>query len=118
MTVPPRLPTESSNWPTVAWSSQHAQLSSLAMASQLLLFRFLNVSALATHRLRTALSALGVALGVALVLGVLIFNNSLTGSFTLITRDLRGGANLEVTTDSAAGLEESLVDQVRSTAGV
>lgn len=88
------------------------------MSSAWLLFRLLNLSSFSTHRLRTALSVLGVALGVSLVFAVLIFNSSLTGSFSLTTSDLRGGANLEVTSASSAGIDQAVVDRARTVPGV
>jgi putative ABC transport system permease protein len=82
------------------------------------LFRSLNLGAIASHRLRTALSVAGIALGVMLVLSSLVFNASLTGSYAGMERDLLGATAIEVTAIGSGTFDASLVDRARAVPGV
>lgn len=94
-----------------------ARFASLA-ATQWVLFRSLNLGAIAAHRLRTALSVAGIALGVMLVFSSLLFNESLTGSFVDMERDLLGTASIEVTAIGSSPFDASLVERARRVPGV
>src|SRR5690348_9873644 len=86
--------------------------------AQWVLFRSLNVGAIRSHRLRTALSAAGIALGVMLVLSSLVFDASLTGSYAGMEQDLLGSAALEVTAIGSGTFDASLADRARAVPGV
>jgi putative ABC transport system permease protein len=88
------------------------------MRSSLLLFRVLNLGHLAAHRFRAVLSLAGIALGVTMVFGILILNGSVTSSYKRSNQALQGVAQLEVTTNGTAGLDEKLVERIRSASGV
>lgn len=88
------------------------------MTAVWLLFRTLGLGYFRTHRLRTALSVVGVGLGVMLMLATLILDLSLTGSYGESRADLQGTAQLEVTGNGPAGLRAGVADTVRATPGV
>src|SRR5258708_5654563 len=72
-------------------------------------------------RLRTAqelLAGSGIAVGVALVLGVLLANSSLLGSTENTVRGVIGKARLELDARSDRGFDQNLVERVRSLPGV
>ena len=68
------------------------------------------------HRLRTALTVLGIALGVAVLIAVVLVNRSVMRGFTETLEDVSGRVDLEVT--AARGFEEDRLDVVRGVAGV
>ncbi len=69
------------------------------------------------HRLRTALTFFGIALGVAVVVAIAVVNRSLTTSFQLTIDRIAGKAVLQVA-NGESGIAESLYPIIRDTAGV
>jgi putative ABC transport system permease protein len=69
------------------------------------------------HKLRTALTILSVALGVAVFFAVRTANATLLDSLRLTVEKIAGKATLQVTA-SEAGFPEELINTVRSTPGV
>jgi putative ABC transport system permease protein len=88
------------------------------LRAQWVLFCSLSLGAIASHRLRTALSAAGIALGVMLVLSALLFDTSLTGSFADMEQDLLGSTAIEVTAVGSGTFDAALVDRARGVPGV
>lgn len=82
------------------------------------LFRLLNLRRFNVHRMRTALSVSGIAIGSALLVAVLGLLGSLTGSVEGFIADLAGSADLEVSAISNEGLDESTFFEVEQTPGV
>lgn len=82
------------------------------------LFRLLNLRRFAEHRLRTALSVSGIAIGSALLVAVLGLLGSLTGSVRGFIEDLAGAADLEVSAVSGQGLDERLFFDIEGASGV
>jgi len=70
-----------------------------------------------THRLRVAVTTLGIALGVAVFFAVRTANAALLESLTLTVERLAGKSTLEVTAGEA-GFPEETLDTVRATPGV
>src|ERR1700722_4188443 len=70
-----------------------------------------------SHRLRVALTTLGIALGVAVFFAVRTANASLLDSLTLTVERLAGKSTLEVTAGES-GFSEKVLETVRSTPGV
>lgn len=68
------------------------------------------------HRLRTALTVLGIALGVAMLISVVLVNRSILRSFAETLDDISGKADLEVT--AAASYEEEKLEGIRAVPGV
>lgn len=64
------------------------------------------------------LAAGGIAVGVALVFGVLLANASLTGSAEQLVHSIAGGATLQMTARSEAGMPEALARRASRVAGV
>lgn len=64
------------------------------------------------------LAAGGIAIGVALVFGVLLANSSITGSASGLIHQLVGSARLQLAARSAAGFDESLTDAAGRLPGV
>ena len=71
----------------------------------------------ARHRLRTALTFFGIALGVAVVVAIAVVNRSLTTSFQSTIEQIAGKAVLQVA-NGEGGIAESLYPIIRDTAGV
>lgn len=69
------------------------------------------------HRLRTFLTFLGVALGVAVIVAIAIVNRSLSTSFHSTIEQIAGKAVLQVS-NGESGVPESLLPAVRDTSGV
>lgn len=69
------------------------------------------------HKLRTTLTFLGIALGVALYFAVRTANTTLIGSLNLTIEKLAGKATLQITA-SESGFPEPILETVRSTPGV
>ncbi len=82
------------------------------------LFVLLNLRRFVEHRMRTALSISGVAIGAALLVAVLGLLGSLTGSVEGFIQDLSGLADLEVSGVSGEGLEEQTFFKVEEAEGV
>ena len=69
------------------------------------------------HRLRTALTFFGIALGVAVIVAIAAVNRSLTTSFQSTIDQIAGKAVLQVA-NGESGIAESLFPLIRDTAGV
>jgi putative ABC transport system permease protein len=69
------------------------------------------------HRLRTALTFFGIALGVAVIVAIAVVNRSLTTSFQSTIDRIAGKAVLQVA-NGESGIAESLFPIIRDTAGV
>lgn len=69
------------------------------------------------HRLRSAMTVLGVALGVAVLVAVVATNGAILDSFRSTLGDIGGKIHLEVR-GGDTGLPEELVEQVRGVPGV
>lgn len=70
------------------------------------------------HTAQELLAGSGIAVGVALVLGVLLANSSLLGSTENTVRGVIGRARLELDARSDRGFDQNLVERVRSLPGV
>jgi putative ABC transport system permease protein len=69
------------------------------------------------HRLRTALTFFGIALGVAVIVAIAIVNRSLTSSFQSTIDQIAGKAVLQVA-NGESGIAEGLFPTIRDTPGV
>jgi putative ABC transport system permease protein len=69
------------------------------------------------HRLRSVLTTLGIALGVAVLVAVVLVSRSIVLGVTQTIADLAGKADLQVAA-SASGLSESMIDKIREVPGV
>jgi putative ABC transport system permease protein len=79
---------------------------------------FLYRRRLRAHPLQEFLAGAGIAVGVALVFGVLLANAGLTGSVEKLVRGLSGSARLALVARSPEGFSERLTDRVRRLADV
>ncbi len=70
-----------------------------------------------THRLRVAMTTLGIALGVAVFFAIRTANSALLDSLTLTVERLAGKSTLEVSAGET-GFPEEVLDTVRATPGV
>lgn len=70
------------------------------------------------HGAQEALAAAGIAIGVALVFGVLIANTSLTDSTRQIVAGLQGRARLQLSARSSDGYPEKIADRASEAPGV
>ena len=70
-----------------------------------------------THRLRVAMTTLGIALGVGVFFAIRTANSALLESLTLTVEHLAGKSTLEVTSGET-GFPEETLDTVRATPGV
>jgi putative ABC transport system permease protein len=73
---------------------------------------------LRSHAVQELLAGSGIAVGVALVLGVLVANASLTGSASQLIDQLVGSARLQLAARSQAGFDESLLSSTEQLPGV
>jgi putative ABC transport system permease protein len=73
---------------------------------------------LRAHAVQELLAASGIAVGVALVLGVLVANASITGSAQELVHELVGSARLELAARSQSGFAQSLARDARRLPGV
>ncbi|HEX9482069.1 MAG TPA: FtsX-like permease family protein [Solirubrobacteraceae bacterium] len=73
---------------------------------------------LRSHAVQEALAGSGIAVGVALVLGVLVANASLTGSAGELVHSVIGSARLQLAARSQQGFDERLALAGRSLPGV
>jgi putative ABC transport system permease protein len=73
---------------------------------------------LCAHPMQELLAGAGIAVGVALVFGVLLANSSLTSSADQLVHDLDGSARLTLVARSSAGFPEQLTETVRRLRGV
>lgn len=69
------------------------------------------------HRLRTTLTVLGIALGVAMLVAVLIVNESVVRGVSSTVQDLAGETDLQISA-GASGFSEALLEEVREVSGV
>jgi putative ABC transport system permease protein len=69
---------------------------------------------LRSHAIQELLAASGIAVGVALVLGVLVANSSLTGSADQLIHELIGSARLQLAARSQYGFGEELLGKTRA----
>jgi putative ABC transport system permease protein len=79
---------------------------------------FLYCRRLRAHPVQELLAGAGVAVGVALVFGVLLANSSLTSSATQLVHGLAGSARFSVQARSSAGFPERQLLEVRQLPGV
>jgi putative ABC transport system permease protein len=70
-----------------------------------------------THRLRVAMTTLGIALGVSVFFAIRTANSALLDSLTLTVERLAGKSTLEIDAGEA-GFPEATLDTVRATPGV
>jgi putative ABC transport system permease protein len=82
-----------------------------------MLFRFYGWR-LRRHTAQELLAGGGIAVGVALVFGVLLANTSLVGSASTLLHGLTGSARLQLVARSSAGMEGRLAAEVRRLPGV
>jgi putative ABC transport system permease protein len=73
---------------------------------------------LRSHAVQELLAGSGIAVGVALVLGVLVANASLTGSAGELVQQLVGSARLQLAARSQQGFDEQLLSATRALPGV
>jgi putative ABC transport system permease protein len=73
---------------------------------------------LRAHPIQELLAGTGIAVGVALVFGVLLANSSLTSSADQLVHGLAGSARLSLVARSPAGFPEQFTDTVRRLRGV
>lgn len=69
------------------------------------------------HKLRTTLTALGIALGVAVLVSVVLVSRSIVRGVTETMDDVAGKADLQISA-SSSGFDETLLDTARSVPGV
>lgn len=81
------------------------------------LLQTVSLPRLREHRLRTTLTVLGIALGVAIVVAVALVSRSVELGVTQTVDDLAGKADLQVSS-GASGIDETLLERVRAVAGV
>ncbi|HUK40723.1 MAG TPA: ABC transporter permease, partial [Candidatus Acidoferrales bacterium] len=81
------------------------------------LLRFISWRHLRGHRLRTALTFLGIALGVAVIFAIAVVNRSLASSFQSTIEQIAGKAVLQVA-NGESGVPEALFPTIRDTVGV
>ncbi len=81
------------------------------------LLRLISWRHLRRHRLRTLLTFLGIALGVAVIFAIAVVNRSLTTSFQSTIDQIAGKAVLQVA-NGESGVSESLLPVIRDTEGV
>jgi putative ABC transport system permease protein len=73
---------------------------------------------LRAHAIQELLAGSGIAVGVALVLGVLVANTSLTGSAGELIHQVVGSARLQMSSRSPDGFDQSLIRKARGLPGV
>ena len=81
------------------------------------LIRDVTLPSLRQHRLRAALTLLGVVIGTQVVVAVNVINRSVLGSFEHTTATIAGGADLQLANGSA-GVPEEFVERLASAPGV
>jgi putative ABC transport system permease protein len=81
------------------------------------LLRTISIPRMEEHRVRTALTVFGVALGVAVLASVSIVNRNVLGGVARTVDDIAGKADLQVGSGSS-GFSESLLDVVSAVPGV
>ena len=81
------------------------------------LLSFISWRHLRRHRLRTSLTFLGIAFGVAVIFAIAVVNRSLASSFRSTIEQIAGTAVLQVA-NGESGVSESLFPIIRDTNGV
>lgn len=81
------------------------------------LLRSFSLPSMSSHRLRTSLTVFGVALGVAVLVGVSVVSDSILHGVAHSIDAIAGKADLQIVTGSG-GFDESALDAVRATPGV
>lgn len=77
-----------------------------------------NLRHLFGHKLRSLLTTIGIAAGVALVFSIAVINATLLSSFRSSIRDLAGVAELEVASADQAGIPAGYLDKITALNGV
>jgi putative ABC transport system permease protein len=85
---------------------------------RLTMLLFLYRRRLRAHPVQELLAGAGIAVGVALVFGVLLANTTLTSSANQLVHGLSGSARLAIVSRSSAGLSEKVTNTVRQLPGV
>lgn len=70
------------------------------------------------HLIAELLAGVGIAIGVALVFGVLVVNTSITGTTADLIRAVNGSAKLQLAARSSAGFSERLAEEAGELPGV
>jgi putative ABC transport system permease protein len=73
---------------------------------------------LSNHKAQELLAGLGIAIGVALLFGVLVANSSLVGSASQLVRGVTGRATLQLAARSPAGFPQRIAKRVEKLPGV
>jgi putative ABC transport system permease protein len=81
------------------------------------LLRAVSVPRMQDHGLRTTLTVFGIALGVAMLVAVVIVNDSVVRGVSATVDDLAGQTDLQISAGTS-GFNEELLEQVRATPGV
>lgn len=81
------------------------------------LLRTVSIPRLREHRLRTSLTIVGIALGIAVLIAVATVNQSILESVAATIDDIAGKADLQMTA-GASGFDAELLDRVRAVPGV
>ena len=81
------------------------------------LLRTVSIPRFHEHRLRTSLTVIGIGLGVAVLIGVVLISRSILGSFESTVEDISGKVDLQITA-SADGFDEELLYDVKDVPGV
>ncbi|HWC13058.1 MAG TPA: FtsX-like permease family protein [Actinomycetota bacterium] len=88
------------------------------MRTLAVIVRTTNLRHLLGHGLRTALTTVGIAAGVALVFSISVINTTLLTSFRSSIQNLAGAAELEVAAADQVGIRESHVEKIAAVPGV
>ncbi|HEX4355456.1 MAG TPA: ABC transporter permease, partial [Polyangiales bacterium] len=81
------------------------------------LLRTVSVPRLRDHKLRTTLTVFGIALGVAVLIAVVIVNDSVVRGVAATVDDIAGKTDLQIGAGTS-GFDEDLLEKVRATDGV
>jgi putative ABC transport system permease protein len=81
------------------------------------LLRTVSLPRMQEHPLRTAFTVLGISLGVAVLVSVVLVSRSIVSGVTATVDDLAGKADLQVAGGSS-GFDEAVLDKVRELPGV
>jgi putative ABC transport system permease protein len=81
------------------------------------LLRTISIPRLREHALRTGSTIVGIALGIAVVIAILLVNKSILASVAATIDDIGGKSDLQISAGSS-GFEAGLFDSIRAVAGV
>jgi putative ABC transport system permease protein len=81
------------------------------------LLHAVSVPRMRDHRLRTTLTVFGIALGVAMLVAVVIVNDSVVRGVSATVDDLAGKTDLQISAGTS-GFNEELLERVRANSGV